>query len=68
MPGQFLHGDAPPIPSLPSGHSATDAQAVEPAWVDSFEDELTMAIATKSWEEAVAQVDKGKDAPTCNRR
>lgn len=31
-------------------------------WIDDFGDELTMAIATRDWEEAVEQVEKGDSA------
>jgi hypothetical protein len=39
------------------GGSLADSKDLR--WIDDFGDELTMAIATRDWEEAVEQVEKG---------
>ncbi len=61
--------DAPPMPTLtanPFAATTVDIGRTDSSFVDSFEDDLTMAIATKSWNEAVELVGKGEHlgAPT----
>lgn len=60
MLGQLSAQGAPPVPSLPASLSRPAASGLDTTWLDSFEDQLTMAIATKSWEDAVSQVEKGE--------
>lgn len=43
-----------------TGESSTDAQGRNLRWVDDLGDELAVAIAVRSWDEAVGLVEKGK--------
>ncbi len=60
MLGHFSQAGAPPMPSQAVSLPSADGPGQESIWLDSFEDHLTMAIATKSWEDAVSQVEKGE--------
>ncbi|ORX39188.1 hypothetical protein BD324DRAFT_618768 [Kockovaella imperatae] len=55
--------ETPASPSLlgsrPSSMIMTMADSKDMRWIEDFGDELTMAIATRDWEEAVQQVEKG---------
>lgn len=46
------------------GTSLADSKDLR--WIDDFGDELTMAIATRNFDEAVAQVEKGQSSITSN--
>ena len=68
-----LSGPAPPVPDLLSpgrplsaiGISVTDSKDLR--WIDEFGDDLTMAIATRDWEESVKQVEKGQHGSESRR-
>jgi hypothetical protein len=49
-------GDVPPLPKMPTSMSSGDLSG---GLLDTFEDDLTMAIAVRDWDEAVALVKKG---------
>jgi hypothetical protein len=61
-----MNGAGPSQPGLMSpgrplsaiGLSMADSKDLR--WLDEFGDELTMAIATRDWDEAVKQVQKGE--------
>jgi hypothetical protein len=49
---------SPDRPLSTIGVSLADSKDLR--WIDEFGDELTMAIATRDWEDAVNQIGKGK--------
>lgn len=51
-------GDAPPLPGMRSSVVETDETDLD--WLATFEDDLTMAIAVRDWEQAVILVKKGQ--------
>jgi hypothetical protein len=38
------------------------AESKDLRWIDEYGDDLTMAIATRNWEEAVKQIERGERA------
>lgn len=59
-------GATPPMPNMMSPSrplstvSLSGIDSKDSRWIEEFGDELTMSIAVRSWEEAVAQVEKGE--------
>lgn len=59
-------GPVPPVPGMMSpgrpismiGVSMADSKDLR--WIDEFGDDLTMAIATRDWDEAVKHDEKGE--------
>ncbi len=74
MFGSVAAGAAPPVPAMPGTPDRSRAGMAalaradqgpgesQAALIDSFEDDLAMQIATRSWEEAVESVIRGKSA------
>ncbi|ORY33088.1 hypothetical protein BCR39DRAFT_521150 [Naematelia encephala] len=61
-----LNGVAMPVPSMSPGRplsmiGLSVADTKDLRWIDEFGDDLTMAIATRDWDEAVKQIEKGQD-------
>lgn len=57
MLGGGKSSDPGPVPKLPSGMNGGTQE--QEAWLETFEDDLTMAIAVRDWETAVTLAKKG---------
>jgi hypothetical protein len=58
-------GDVPPLPGMRSSVVETDEADLD--WLATFEDDLTMAIAVRDWEQAVKLVKRGQSRYTGER-